>query len=167
MKNKYLSIKVLVGMFILTGMLYTSIDSAFSMCGTCGMDSANAEEGETMFSHVAKEADMKNDVKEISYDQFMAIKNAGENYRLLDVLSQDSYNQGHIPGSESFPVDKINKETAEGFLSMDDHVIVYCGSFQCSASTQAANKLTELGYNVVDYKGGLKDWQEKGNSLVS
>jgi rhodanese-related sulfurtransferase len=32
--------------------------------------------------------------------------------------------------------------------------------------TQAAKKLTDLGYNVVDYKGGLKEWQEKGNKIA-
>ena len=27
-------------------------------------------------------------------------------------------------------------------------------------------RLSELGYKVLDYKGGLKEWQEKGNKLV-
>ena len=34
------------------------------------------------------------------------------------------------------------------------------------ASTAAAKKLSGIGYRVLDYKGGLKEWQEKGNNLV-
>jgi len=56
---------------------------------------------------------------------------------------------------------------AEKRLSKNDHIIVYCGSFQCAASTQASKKLSGLGYNVLDYKGGLKEWQDNGNKLVS
>lgn len=119
-----------------------------------------------MFERIANEAETKNGVKEITYDQFVAIRKSGEEYKLLDVLSADSYDKGHIQGAVSFPLDTINKETAAKYLSGDDHLIVYCGSFQCPASTQAAKKLSALGYYVFDYKGGLKEWQEKGNSLV-
>jgi len=39
--------------------------------------------------------------------------------------------------------------------------ITYCASFECQASTKAAEKLVSLGYsNVLDYKGGLKDYKE-------
>ncbi|OGW85572.1 MAG: hypothetical protein A2987_01335 [Omnitrophica bacterium RIFCSPLOWO2_01_FULL_45_10] len=97
----------------------------------------------------------------------MAIRKSGEKYMLLDVLSPDSYDTGHIEGAMSLPLDTMNKMTAEKLLSKDSRIIVYCGSFQCTASTQAAKKLSGLGYNVLDYKGGLKEWREKGNKLVS
>ena len=118
--------------------------SAFAMCGMCEEDG----------------------VKEITYYQFMGIRDSGEKYVLLDVLSMDSFAKGHIEGAASFPFETINAETAEKKLSKDDHVIVYCGSFQCAASTEAAKKLSGLGYNVLDYKGGLKEWQEKGNKIA-
>jgi rhodanese-related sulfurtransferase len=106
-------------------------------------------------------------VRNISYAQFTALKASGEEYVLLDVLSEESYQSGHIPGALNFPVGSIDESTAADMLSKDDNIIVYCGSFLCSASTTAAQKLDELGYTVVDYKGGLKEWQEKGNELVS
>lgn len=31
-------------------------------------------------------------------------------------------------------------------------------------STAAAKKLGAPGYRVLDYKGGLKEWKEKGNT---
>ncbi len=96
----------------------------------------------------------------------MKIRNSGEPYTLLDVLPSDSYAKGHIEGAKSFPVETINKATAASMLAKDSNVVVYCGSFQCGASTDAARKLSALGYDVLDYKGGLKEWQEKGNLLV-
>jgi len=120
-----------------------------------------------VYSDIADEVEAKNGVKEITYDQFMDIRDSGEDYKLLDVLAGESYNEGHIEGSLSFPLDEIDEATAAERLSMDDNIIVYCGSFQCTASTAAAQKLSELGYNVLDYKGGLQEWQEKGNELIS
>lgn len=121
---------------------------------------------QTMVQQVFEESHMKNGVKEISYDQFMKIMDSGEQFVLLDVLPPDSYDKGHIDGAVSFPVGTINKESAANKLSKDSKIVVYCGSFQCGASTEAAKRLSALGYNVVDYKGGLKEWQEKGNSLI-
>ena len=143
--------------------------SAFAMCGVCPSGTESKGEAKSVFSQVASEAVMKNGVKEITYDQFMSIRNSGEKYTLLDVLASEfnTYNKGHIEGAVSFPLGDINKTTAEKRLSKEDHIIVYCGSFQCTASTEAAKKLSGLGYNVLDYKGGLKEWQEKGNKLVS
>lgn len=149
---------VLAAMLIYTG--------AFAMCGMCGSDMKGKEEANGVFSHVAGEAAMKDGVKEISYEQFMSIRNSGEKYKLFDVLDSASYNKGHIEGAVSFPLDTINKTTAQTRLSKDDHIIVYCGSFQCTASTEAAKKLSALGYNVLDYKGGLKEWQDNGNKLI-
>lgn len=157
--------KKIIGILVVTIFM---CGNAFGMCGVCGSDGEDHDQGEvtSVFSSVAGEARMKNGVKEISYDQFMKIRNSGEKYKLLDVLSSDSYNKGHIEGASLFPVNEINKTTSEGRLSKNDSIIVYCGSFQCSASTEAARKLSGLGYNVLDYKGGLKEWQEKGNKLV-
>ena len=115
---------------------------------------------------VAKEAMLKKGVKEITYEQFMEIRKSGEKYVLLDALPEDSYAKGHIEGALSLPVDTINASMASARLGKDARIIVYCGSFQCGASTQAAKALMALGYNVLDYKGGLKEWQEKGNKLV-
>lgn len=97
----------------------------------------------------------------------MSIRNSGEKYKLLDVLSSESYDKGHIDGAVSFPLDTINKATAGKLLSKGDNIIVYCGSFQCTASTEGARRLSVLGYNVLDYKGGIREWQERGNKLTA
>lgn len=121
---------------------------------------------QTMLQQVFEEARMENGVKQLSYDQFIKVRKSGEKYVLLDVLPSDVYAKGHIEGAASFPVDTINKDTAGKILSKGSKIIAYCASFQCPASTEAAKKLSVLGYDVLDYKGGLKEWQEKGNKLV-
>jgi rhodanese-related sulfurtransferase len=106
-------------------------------------------------------------VKEISYEELEGYRGGSGNFTLVDVLSKESYGKGHIEGAVSFPLDTINRKNALRVLSRNDKtIIVYCGGFKCHASTKAAQKLAKLGYNVVDYKGGLQDWQDKGNKLV-
>ena len=154
--------------FILVVAVMFMCVNAFAMCGMCDVDmkEKSCEIGDSAFSCVAKEAVMNEGVKNITYDQFMNIRNSGEKYVLLDVLSAESFKEGHIEGAVSFPLEEINEATSKEKLSKADGIIVYCGSFQCRASTNAAKKLQSLGYNVLDYKGGLKEWQEKGNKLV-
>lgn len=141
--------------------------AAWACCGVCGVKDAK-KAATTTCALVCKEATMKEGVKEITYNQFMKIRNSGESYVLLDVLGEDSYKAGHIEGAKNLPVSGITKETAAGIIPENGApVVVYCGSFKCSASTKAAKKLTDLGYTaVLDYKGGLKEWKEKGNELV-
>jgi rhodanese-related sulfurtransferase len=133
----------------------------------CSANQDNNMAKTNIFSSIAKKAVIKSGAKQISYDQFMRIRDAGEKYVLFDVLPRDSYDKGYIEGSMSFPLDTINEASVQERLSRSDRIIVYCASFQCAASTKAARKLSRLGYDVLDYKGGLKEWQEKGNKLVS
>ena len=148
--------------------------AAFAGCGSCGGCAGcgiNQKEGNevvvmSIFDRIAREAVVKDGVREITYEQFRELRNSEEKYALLDVLSAESYASGHIEGAESFYVGDINARTAAKRLSGDPKIVVYCGGFLCTASSKAAAKLSGLGYNVVDYKGGLQDWQERGNKLV-
>jgi rhodanese-related sulfurtransferase len=118
------------------------------------------------FDHIAASATVKNGIREITYEQFQEIRNSKENYILLDVLTPEHYNAGHIEGALSFPVYDINNDNAAKKLSKDAKIVVYCANFHCSASTNAARELAQLGYDVLDYKGGIKEWKEKGNGLI-
>ncbi|PIQ87828.1 MAG: sulfurtransferase [Candidatus Omnitrophica bacterium CG11_big_fil_rev_8_21_14_0_20_43_6] len=104
-------------------------------------------------------------VKKISREDLISMCKKGKRFSLVDVLGKDSYEKEHIPGAISIPLDDIEKK-ADSLLGKDDTIIVYCASFICTASTSAAEKLLEMGYkNVLDYKGGLKDYKEAGLAL--
>lgn len=127
---------------------------------------ANYDIRKSVFWEIAGDAINDKGVRMISYKQFIAIKNSGERYVLLDVLPAESYDSAHIEGAVSFPLDTVKEETAAKKLSKGSKIVVYCAGFQCTASTEAAKKLSVLGYDVFDYKGGLAEWQKKGNILV-
>ncbi len=119
-----------------------------------------------VFDSVSRAATDEDGVKMISYEQFSAIRMSGEEYALVDVLSPERYANGHIEGAVSLPLDEINAERVAIFMPKSVPVIVYCANVMCHASTRAAQKFAELGYTVIDYKGGLKEWEERGNELV-
>ncbi|MDP8219606.1 MAG: rhodanese-like domain-containing protein [Candidatus Theseobacter exili] len=154
MKKKILSISVIY--------LFVCFAASLSYA-----DDGEEKKAEGCFAGVCSKTEEKDGVKEITYDQFQKIRNSGEPYVLIDSLGAESYATGHIEGAISFPYKTIDIDTAPKKLSKSDNIIVYCGSFKCGASTKAAHRLLALGYkNVIDYKGGLKEWQEKGNKLV-
>ena len=104
-------------------------------------------------------------VKSITRDELMQMVKSGKKFKLVDALPRESYAKEHIQTAISLPVDEIEKEAAK-VLKKEDLIITYCGSFECPVSTKAAEKLISLGYqNVLDYKGGLKDYKEAGLPL--
>lgn len=81
-----------------------------------------------------------------------------ESFKLVEVLPEDSFKHGHIPGALNLPLDKISALAADN-LKKSDTVIVYCASYACQASTQAAEALLKMGYKkTLDFKGGKKAW---------
>jgi CubicO group peptidase (beta-lactamase class C family)/rhodanese-related sulfurtransferase len=117
------------------------------------------------FEKLFAEAVSVNGTKPITYDQFQALRRSGDKFVLVDVLSADDYGTGHIPGAISFPLKKINPYEAVNKIPMGSNVVVYCLDFRCSYSDDAARKLSGYGYRVLAYKGGLDEWQQKGQKL--
>jgi len=94
----------------------------------------------------------------------------GSDFVLIDVLGEASYEQRHLPGAIS--IDAHNEDFVEQVQKRvpdkDKEVVVYCSSFSCQLSPEAARKLAEAGYtNVVDFEGGLADWEEAGYPFES
>ena len=106
-------------------------------------------------------------LKCITRDALKRMIDKNEDFILVDVLSLESYEKEHIPGSINIPLADI-KNKAERLLKKDKEIVVYCGSSQCTMSSQAAEELARLGYKeVYDYEGGLQDWKDAGFSIES
>ena len=89
----------------------------------------------------------------------------GSEFVLIDVLGEMSYAQRHLPGAINIPGGHENfvAEVEKLVADKSKEVIVYCSSFSCQASPTAAGKLVDAGFtNVVDFEGGLADWEEAG-----
>jgi rhodanese-related sulfurtransferase len=88
-----------------------------------------------------------------------------DRFILVDALTEDIYREEHIPGAINMPSGKI-AQLATAQLDKTDRIVTCCGNYSCKASTIAARKLMELGYeNVADFKGGKKAWQSAGLEL--
>jgi rhodanese-related sulfurtransferase len=103
-------------------------------------------------------------MKTISYDQLKKMRDAREDFLLINVLPAKAFDEAHIPDSINIPLDLSDfeaqvEETAEGKSAK---IVTYCASFDCAASRNAAEKLEKAGFtNVQAYEGGVKEWQEK------
>ena len=114
---------------------------AVMMLTACGQDKEN-NQGAVYVNITAEEAKQ--------------IMDSEEGYIILDVRTQEEYDQGHIPGATQISHEEI-KEKAEGVLTDKDQLIlVYCRSGR--RSKLAAEALVELGYTNIKEFGGIIDW---------
>ena len=78
---------------------------------------------------------------------------------LVDVRTEEEYNEKHIDGAKLLTLDTITEETANKILAnKDNQIIVYCKSGKRSA--EAKKKLEELGYSRVYDLGSIDNWKE-------
>ncbi len=104
-------------------------------------------------------------IKFISIEQLLEMIENKDEFKLVEVLSEDSYKEGHLPNAVNLPLDNL-KDLADKHLKMTDTIVVYCANYHCHASTKAAELLLEMGYNkVFDFKGSKKAWVDAGLEL--
>lgn len=94
--------------------------------------------------------------RKISAADAKARIDSGDDIIILDVRTQEEFNEGHIPGAILIPNETILDEQPALLPDLDAEILIYCRSGNRSA--QAANKLIAMGYtDVVDF-GGIIDW---------
>ncbi len=80
--------------------------------------------------------------------------------QLLDVRTAEEFAEGHLSGAMNIDVKKSSfMDEARVRLDKARKVAVYCRSGRRSAN--AATMLTDEGYQVVNMKGGIVEWQAK------
>jgi rhodanese-related sulfurtransferase len=94
-----------------------------------------------------------------------AEKQLAEGEQLLDVRTQDEWNEGHLKGAKLVPLAKDGfVDKAKAVLDPKKPVLVYCKSGGRSA--KAAKQLREAGFTVHDLDGGIIAWQKAGKPVV-
>ncbi len=78
-------------------------------------------------------------------------------YIILDVRTEEEYNQGHIPGAILIPDYEITERAEEALPNKEQLILVYCRSGRRSKA--AAEALIEMGYTNVKDFGGIIDWE--------
>lgn len=89
---------------------------------------------------------------------------------IIDVRIVESYNQGHIPGAVSMPLNEFDQIIDKFIKSTppDTALIVYCSRLECSDSHTFALRLENNGFtNITIYKGGMMEWENMGFKVES
>ena len=111
------------------------------MLTACGQDKEN-DQGAVYVNITAEEAKQ--------------IMDSEEGYIILDVRTQEEYDQGHIPGAIVISHEEIKEKAVDVLTDKDQLILVYCRSGR--RSKIAAEALVELGYTNIKEFGGIIDW---------
>ena len=114
---------------------------AVMMLTACGQDTEN-DQGAVYVNITAEEAKQ--------------IMDSEEGYIILDVRTQEEYDEGHIPGAIVISHEEIAEKAEEVLTDKDQLILVYCRSGR--RSKIAAEALVELGYTNIKEFGGIIDW---------
>ena len=114
---------------------------AVMMLTACGQDKEN-DQGAVYVNITAEEA--------------KKIMDSQEGYIILDVRTQEEYDEGRIPGAIRISYEEIGEKAEEVLADKDQLILVYCRSGR--RSKIAAEALVELGYTNIREFGGIIDW---------
>ena len=92
----------------------------------------------------------------ITAEEAKQIMDSEEGYIILDVRTQEEYDQGHIPGAILIPNTEIEAKAADLLPDKEQLILVYCRSGR--RSKLAAQSLAALGYTNIREFGGILDW---------
>ena len=92
----------------------------------------------------------------ITAEEAKQIMDSEEGYIILDVRTQEEYDQGHIPNAILIPDTEIKNKAEEVLTDKDQLLLVYCRSGR--RSKLASEILVELGYTNIKEFGGIIDW---------
>jgi len=79
---------------------------------------------------------------------------------VLDVRPTLEYDQGHIVGSRSIPIDELERRLTE--LPRDQEIVAYCRGPYCVYADEAVSLLVERGFQARRLTEGLPEWQAAG-----
>ena len=114
---------------------------AVMMLTACGQDTENNQEAVYV---------------NITAEEAKRIMDSEEGYVILDVRTQEEYDQGHIPGAIVISHEEIAEKAEEVLTDKGQLILVYCRSGR--RSKIAAEALVELGYTNIKEFGGIIDW---------
>ena len=114
---------------------------AVMMLTACGQDKGN-NQGAVYVNITAEDAKQ--------------IMDTEEGYIILDVRTQEEYDEGHIPGAIVISHEEIAEKAEDVLTDKDQLILVYCRSGR--RSKIAAEALAELGYTNIKEFGGIIDW---------
>jgi len=103
-----------------------------------------------------KKADNSVSVNKITAAEAKAMIEGGGDLVVLDVRTQEEYDEGHLENAVLIPDTEISAKAPTVLADQNQTILVYCRTGRRSA--EAAKKLVDIGYtNIYDF-GGIVDW---------
>ena len=99
---------------------------------------------------------MENSYEQITLAEAKEIMDTQDGYIILDVRTQEEYDEAHIEGAILIPDYEITDRAESVLKDKDQLILVYCRSGR--RSKLAANELVKLGYTNIKEFGGIIDW---------
>lgn len=91
------------------------------------------------------------------------------NALFIDARSKEEYDSLHIKGAINLPYDEFRNKSYYDRIEImkkynkDGIIVVYCKGDKCEVSIDLSYEIAKLGFNSVNiYRGGIKEWKEKG-----
>jgi rhodanese-related sulfurtransferase len=103
-------------------------------------------------------------VHEIDHAELKDMIDSDERFILLDVRDKPEYKKDHLPGALHLLISDMD-EKAKQMLDMNLTIVTYSEDYDCPASTIAAEKLEQMGFTTMDYKGSYQDWVDHKYSV--
>lgn len=105
--------------------------------------------------------EVKREVREIPSETLHRMKDAGEDFALIDVREPDEVQKGTIHGAVAIPRGILEMNVEKVTTDKDRKIVLYCAGGNRSAL--AAQALQRLGFrNVLSLAGGYGGWKESG-----
>lgn len=95
--------------------------------------------------------------RQITQEEAQRILDEEADFILLDVRTEEEYDEGHIPGAINIDNEDIGTDELPDLPDKDRMILVYCRSGR--RSKEAAEKLAALGYTRVLEFGGIMTWE--------
>ena len=102
------------------------------------------------------ESKLENSYEQITPAEAKEIMDTQDGYVILDVRTQEEFDEAHIDGAILIPDYEIADKAESVLKDKDQLLLVYCRSGR--RSKLAAEELVKLGYTDVKEFGGIIDW---------
>ncbi len=79
---------------------------------------------------------------------------------IIDVRPEEEYQQGHLPGAVSIPLEELERRLSE--LPEGKEIVAYCRGRYCILADQAVDLLLTKGYRAQRADDGVVEWKIDG-----
>lgn len=102
---------------------------------------------------------------EISVSQLADLRQANEDFILLDVRELDEYETAKIEGSRLLPMGELQSRMSELLPRREDHIVVHC--HHGGRSMHVVQALRQAGFSrAQNLAGGIDQWSIQVDSEV-